>query len=89
MVRNSDIQMRWIDAWNDVYNIVPKGRDAPCMLPDWSIVNVDECLGWLQDSVYQGFTVRVEEGWVGHRRGVLAYRTNTETDPSTTSDPAT
>ncbi|HBI45406.1 MAG TPA: hypothetical protein DDY78_21520 [Planctomycetales bacterium] len=66
--------MRWVDAWNDVYDIIRGRREVPCMLPDWSIISVDECLGWLQQSVYEGYLVRVEEGWVGHRRGVIAHR---------------
>jgi hypothetical protein len=71
---NEDIEMGWVDAWNDVYDIVGPGRVCPCQLPDWSIVSVDECLGWLQESVYAGYLVRVEAGWVGHRRGVIAHR---------------
>jgi len=63
-----------VDAWNDVYDIIRGRREVPCMLPDWSIISVDECLGWLQQSVYEGYLVRVEEGWVGHRRGVIAHR---------------
>ena len=74
MSSNAEIEMRWVDAWNDLYDIVPPDRVAPCQLPDWSVVNVDECLGWLQDSVYAGYFVRVEAGWVGHRRGVIAHR---------------
>ncbi len=75
MASNADIEMRWVDAWNDVDDIIRDRCDVPCMLPDWSIVGLEECLGWLQDSVYQGYEVRVEAVWVGHRRGVIARRT--------------
>ena len=71
---NADIEMRWVDTWNEVYDIVGDRRDVPCMLPDGSIVGLDECLGWLQHSVYSGYAVRVEAGWVGHRQGVIANR---------------
>jgi hypothetical protein len=46
----------------------------PCQLPDWSVVTLDDCLTWLQDSVYLGYRVRVEAGWVGHRRGIIVNR---------------
>ena len=88
MASNADIERRWVDAWNDVYDIVRNRQDMPCMLPDWSVVSLDECLGWLQDSVYQGFAVRVEEGWVGHRRGVIAHREPTDAEPGAAADGA-
>lgn len=81
MASNADIEMRWVDAWNEVYDIVGDRRGAPCMLPDWSIVGLDECLRWLQESVYAGHVVRVESGWVGHQRGVLVHREPQGTEP--------
>jgi hypothetical protein len=74
MGSKSDVEMRWIAAWDALCGILGDRRDAPCQLPDWSVINVQECLAWLQDSVYEGFLVRVESGWVGHLRGVVAHR---------------
>lgn len=71
MTSNADIEMRWINAWSEVYEIVGTRTDVPCQLPDASIVSLNECLAWIQNLVYQGLTVQIEEGWVGHRRGVL------------------
>lgn len=85
---NADIEMQWVDAWNAVYDIVGDRRDAPCLLPDWSIVSLDECLSRLQESVYLGYAVRVEAGWVGHRRGVIAQREAPNTAPAATADSA-
>jgi hypothetical protein len=84
--RNEKTEMRWVDAWNDVYDIARGRREMPCMLPDWSIITVDECLGWLQQSVYEGYLVRVEEGWVGHRRGVIAHRWLPDSEPGTATN---
>lgn len=78
LVSNEDIEMRWVAAWNDVFDIIGPGRVCPCLLPDYSVVSVDECLGWLQDSVYKGYLVTVEAGWVGHLRGVVAHRRSPE-----------
>lgn len=86
MASNTDIEMRWGDAWNEVYAIVGDRRDAPCMLPGGLIVGLDECLGWLQDSVYLGYAVRVEAGWVGHRRGVIAHREAADAEPGAAPD---
>jgi hypothetical protein len=74
MTSNADIEMRWIEAWNLVYEIAGQARDIPCQLPDWSVVTLDACLGWLQNSVYAGYSVSVEAGWVGHRRGIIVTR---------------
>ena len=74
MVSNADIESRWIDAWNALADIVRDRRNVPCMLPDFSIVDVETCQGWLQDSVYGGYLVSVTPGWVGHLRGVIASR---------------
>ena len=72
---DANVEMRWVDAWEAVYDIVGDRRDVPVLLPDHSVVTVQELLGWLQDSVYLGYAVRVEAGWVGHRRGIVAGRT--------------
>jgi hypothetical protein len=74
MVSNADIEMRWVEAWNDLSDIVADRLDAPCQLPDGSVVTPEECRGWLQDSVYAGYHVRVKAGWVGHRHGVVVER---------------
>jgi hypothetical protein len=73
-VSNSEIEMRWVDAWNVLYDIVGDQLDVPCRLADQSVVNVEACRGWLQESIYDGYLVHVEAGWVGHHRGVLVHR---------------
>jgi hypothetical protein len=74
MASNTEIEQQWIDAWNEVHNIVRDQRNAPCQLSESSVVTVDDCLGWLQNSVYECYLVRIESGWVGHKRGVIAHR---------------
>jgi len=74
MAASADIEMRWVDAWNELLELVGTRRGVPCQLPDLSIVDVEECKGWLQRSVYEGYVVRVEIGWIGHRSGVIASR---------------
>src|SRR4051812_43638078 len=55
MATNSEIEMRWVEAWNDLLDIVKGRHGIKCLLPDGAIVDVEECKGWLQDSVYQGY----------------------------------
>jgi hypothetical protein len=76
MKSNTSIEMQWIEAWNELYEIIGSCDDVPCLLPDGAIVDVDTCLAWLQDSVYQGYLVSVEAGWVGHRKGVVVSRSS-------------
>ncbi len=74
MTANADTEMRWVAAWNEVYAIAGEQRDIPCQLPDWTVVALDDCLAWLQNSVYAGYRVQVAAGWVGHRRGIIVNR---------------
>ena len=74
MASNEEIEMRWIAVWNDLYDLIRNQPNMKCQLPDWSVVDVEECKGWLQDSVYQGYFVRVELGWILGKPGVVASR---------------
>jgi len=70
---SADIEMRWVEAWSDLCELVgDQKRTTQCRLPDGRTVNVEECKGWLQDAVYDGFLVRVERGWVNGKPGVVA-----------------
>lgn len=71
---NSDIEMFWIDAWTDLYEIVQDRWDVRCLLPDGEVVDVEACNGWLQDSAYSGYIPAVSVGWVMGRPGVVASR---------------
>ncbi|HYV35527.1 MAG TPA: hypothetical protein VE988_07480 [Gemmataceae bacterium] len=74
MATNAEIEMIWIKAWDELYEIVNDRREVPCQLPDSSVVSVEECKGWLQNSVYEGYLVSVETGWVGHKYGIIVKR---------------
>lgn len=74
MTSNSEKEMRWVDAWNDLYDLIGKRHDVLCMLPDGQIVDVETCKGWLQSSAYEGFALKVEAGWIRGKQGVLASR---------------
>jgi hypothetical protein len=74
MASHADIEMLWVNAWSDLYDVVGVHRGVPCQLPDGSVVDVEECKGWLQNSVYEGYRVHVQAGWVGHWQGVVVSR---------------
>jgi hypothetical protein len=75
MASNTDIEMRWIEAWNQAHEIAGDHKqDIPCELPDGTAVGFQDCLGWLQDSVYGGCFVHVAAGWVRGRRGIVVRR---------------
>jgi hypothetical protein len=74
MASNADIEMRWVDAWNELHEIVGSRRGVPCQLPDASIIDVEKCKAWLQGSAYEGFLLHVKAGWVGHLEGVVVSR---------------
>ena len=87
MPSKADIEMRWIAAWNELLEIVGSRRSVPCQLPDSSVVGIEECKGWLQASMYEGFEVEVKAGWVGHREGVLASRLRAENATDSSDGP--
>lgn len=71
---NADIESMWVEAW-DTLLAMSKGRHGfRCMLPDGSVVDVDTCLGWLQDSVYSGHQVSVQSTWLFGSPGALVFR---------------
>lgn len=74
MASNSELEERWIAAWNDLADLVGVRWDVPCVLPDGAVVSVEDCKGWLQRSAYEGWKIEVKEGWVLGKRGVVASR---------------
>jgi hypothetical protein len=68
------LEARWIDAWNDLLDLVGEARQMRCLLPDGTDVDVETCKGWLQDAVYAGDRVGVQRGWVKGKPGVHATR---------------
>ena len=73
-MESSEIEMEWVNAWSDLYELVKEQWDVRCMLPDYSVVSVEECKSWLQDSAYEGFHVSVRAGFVLGRPGIVATR---------------
>lgn len=80
MASNAEIEMRWVSAWSDLCEIVGDRPDVRCQLPDGSVVGVEDCKGWLQDSAYAGFRVGVAAGRVEGRPGIIASRSMPEVD---------
>jgi hypothetical protein len=78
MTTNTEIEMRWTDAWNDLFDVVGEAErwTVNCLLPDGAIVDFEHCQGWLQESAYQGYCLKVETGWVNGKRGVVVSRFN-------------
>jgi hypothetical protein len=78
MASKADVEMRWVDAWNQLHAIVGSRHDVRCLLPDGSTVDLEACRAWLQESVYDGYRVDVQTGWVGHHAGVVVSRSRTD-----------
>ena len=74
MTANTELEERWIEAWNNLFDIVGERWKVSCLLPDGSVVDFETCQGWLQDSAYEGYCLKVEEGWVEGERGIVASR---------------
>jgi hypothetical protein len=49
----------WIDAWSELYEIAKIHPSAEYQLPDGP-VSFEDCLHWLQDSAYAGYSLKIE-----------------------------
>jgi hypothetical protein len=67
---NAEIETRWIDAWEAVHELVGGRRDVMCLLPDGTIVDVDTCLGWIQDAIYAHRSISTEKVWIQGKPGI-------------------
>jgi hypothetical protein len=47
LATNEEIEERWAEAWNDLFDIVGERWQFDCLLPDGLIVDVETCMGWL------------------------------------------
>lgn len=56
-------EQKWIDAWNELYDLIQDNNEIKLLLPDWSVVSLDDMQGWLQESAYQNETFRFEWIW--------------------------
>lgn len=74
MESNADIEMRWVEAWSELYDIIHDSPNIGCKLPDGQFVDVEACKGWRQSSVYEGWCVKVEEQQENGKRVVVASR---------------
>jgi hypothetical protein len=45
-----------------------------CSLPDDSVVDIETCQGWLQNSAYESYYLKVEEAWVKGKCGMAVAR---------------
>jgi hypothetical protein len=81
MASNTEIEMRWVDAWNDLFDIVGDEDRSRinCLLPDGAVVDFEGCQGWLQASAYEGYCLKVEAGWVNGKLGVVVSRFRDQT----------
>lgn len=73
---NADLEMKWVDAWNDLCDLVNNRHDIKCLLADHTVVDIETCKAWLQHSVYTGYDVSVAMGWHEGSRVVVASRCN-------------
>ncbi len=74
MASNEETEMRWVEAWNDLLDLARKRVGIRCLLPDGVVVDLENAKSWLQNSVYEGYQVKVESGYVLGCPGVILLR---------------
>ena len=70
-MRNEEVETLWVEAWDALLSLSKGVHGFACMLPDGSIVSVEEGLGWLQRSVYEGGAVSVSPQYLLGKPGAV------------------
>ncbi len=52
---NLEQEMVWINAWNDLCDLITLHPDAYILLSDYKVVSEDEAQGWIQDAAYDDY----------------------------------
>lgn len=73
-MNNTEIEMEWIDAWNDLSELAGDRYDVVYLLPDWKEITLKECQGWLQTSAYQGYKLSVGEVYYQGKKALQVSR---------------
>lgn len=68
---NTELEQRWIDAWEALHTALAAHPGAVCALPDGAEVTRDGAQHWLQQRAYEGRVLTVAVGWLRGRRAVL------------------
>ena len=71
---NTETEMVWVDAWNELLDLVGDREDVACLLPDDTVVSVEQCKEWLQESAYAGYSLALAEIDHEGRKAVAAKR---------------
>ena len=66
--------MVWVNAWNDLLDLVGDRHDVACVLPDGTVMTVEQCKGWLQDSAYCGYSLSLNETFHKGCKAIAANR---------------
>ena len=71
---NAETEMVWVAAWNDLMDLVGDRHDVACLLPDNTVVTVEQCKGWLQESAYEQYSLALHETFHHGRKVIAATR---------------
>jgi hypothetical protein len=73
MPRNSEIEMRWVALWNDLFEAIEGMPGMAILDEDWNPISLDGAQGLIQDAVYAGKHPALESTWFKGKRSVRIY----------------
>ncbi|MDE1461030.1 hypothetical protein [Spartinivicinus poritis] len=50
---NTEKEMVWVEAWNDLYDLIEKYPGGYILLPDYIETNKESAEGWIQNAAYE------------------------------------
>ncbi len=74
MMNNLSKELEWIEAWNDLDELIGEEWNLIFLQPDWTEMDLEDCKGWLQDSAYQGYHIGVKQVWYKGKLAIQVYR---------------
>ncbi|WLQ17363.1 hypothetical protein O5O45_15730 [Hahella aquimaris] len=57
---SSQQEQLWIDAWNDLDDLLAQNQFSFILLPDYVEANLEQAQGWIQSHVYADYKIHFE-----------------------------
>ena len=70
-LNNTDIEMLWIDSWNELYELIEKHNVEHLLLENYQEATLESAQGFIQDSAYEGKAVDFKVDFFKGKKSIL------------------
>ena len=61
----------WLDAWDDLYDLIKKYPKGYILIPEYTEVDLDTAQGWIQDAAYDSNRIIFSVTYFKGRESIL------------------